>query len=357
MLPADIDWKTSFQKPGLPHLGLVDDQRFEYRIYCLRCAGERYYVGLSSKHGLHDRLVKHWNKEACDFTTQFPPLEVVLVRPCQSRAAEAYLYYAMLEKVSGANVASKLGGWTQTSARPSPMIRLIVKEAKRGVEGKCFVCGLTHEAEACPKKAERETCYYQCKNQKCQKLLYLTSRGQTPDQEKVFHAGASRGDPPLEPLQPGSQAGATAKRKAENPGPEPEKCAKRSRAVTCRRVKICGHCYTTLAWFLDVAEPSKSQRAAAKKNCAHRAVQLQHGDAKTLLVQDFARHTGGRELLPGRRNLPSDWVASSCYAVRASRYGTNEDTQSIEIRKARPDGTSSCRGVLFRVQDLQAAFA
>ena len=359
MLPKNIDGKTSFQKHGMPDLGLVDDPLLRYRIYCLRCTGDRYYVGLSSQDGLHDRLVKHWEKKACDFTTQFPPLEVVLVRPCQNRAAEAFLYYAMLEKLSGASVASKIGGWTQTSARPSPLTCLIVKEAKRSVEGKCFICGGgSHQAGDCPRKAERDTCYYQCKGKGCSKRLYLTSRGQTPDEGHVSQAGATRGEPrPETASQPEPQRGATAKRKAESIAQTPAKHAKISRAATCRRVKICGHGYTTLAWFLGVDKPSKSQCAVASNGCLRRAVQLQHGDAKTLVAQDFARCTGGRELLPGRVHLPSGWVASSCFPVRVSRSGISEATQAVEIRKARADGTSRCRGVLFRVLDLRDAFA
>ena len=217
------------------------------------------------------------------------------------------------------------------------------------MDGKCFSCGRTHHAEACPKKNERETCWYQCKNERCKQILYLTSRGQTPHEDTVAKSCAARGSaPPETALQHVSQASSSE---------QPESTAKRRRTVTCRRVKICGHAYTTLSWFLDVAEPSKSQRATAKKDCVQRAVQLQHGDSKTLLAQDYARHTGGRELLPGRTNLPSDWIASSCFAVRSTRSGTTDESQAIEIRKARPDGTSSCRGLLFRVDDLQAAFA
>ena len=126
--------------------------------------------------------------------------------------------------------------------------------------------------------------------------------------------------------------------------------------ATCLRVRVCGNTYTSLAWFLGMSKPGRKARQTAQSQCLERAVECQGGDTKTLAAQGFAKSSlaQGRELLPGRERLPHNWVDSRCLAVRSSRSGRNEKSEALQIRKA--VGGDSCRGVLWRLEDLEKAF-
>ena len=67
------------------------------------------------------------------------------------------------------------------------------------------------------------------------------------------------------------------------------------------RVKVCGHEYTSLAWFLGRGNPFPRDCHRAAATCGRNALELQNGDAKTLLARGFARGrpAQGKELLPG----------------------------------------------------------
>ena len=110
---------------------------------------------------------------------------------------------------------------------------------------------------------------------------------------------------------------------------------------------ICSRAYTTLAWFLGKPNPSPLTVCSVVAACQSNAVQLRRGDAKTLVASGLARHDPDRDLFPGRCNLPSEWTDTSAATVR--------DGTIVQAR--RPGSVSACRGVLWRVSDLQQHFA
>jgi hypothetical protein len=135
---------------------------------------------------------------------------VVLVLPAKTRAAEAFVYAALVEMQTPQKKCELAGGWTQTSPRPSPLCCLLIKETKRNLDRECFKCGGDHFAQNCASKLLQPTCWYPCKN--CGEKLYLTSRGQTPKPKagEDSFLSCERGDP-----QPDQQAAATAAAQAQ----------------------------------------------------------------------------------------------------------------------------------------------
>ena len=114
------------------------------------------------------------------------------------------------------------------------------------------------------------------------------------------------------------------------------------------RVKVCGHEYTSLAWFLGRGNPFPRDCHRAAATCGRNALELQNGDAKTLLARGFARGrpAQGKELLLGRRSMPGAWVDTACLAVQGGGA----------VQPQWPGSVRGSRGVLWRVSDLQAAF-
>ena len=93
-----------------------------------------------------------------------------------------------------------------------------------------------------------------------------------------------------------------------------------------------------------------STSALVLEKCLQRAIAMSGGDTKTLKAQGFAIQSRGKELLPERVYLPSDWTDAACPVVLRSRSKTAEK-QYVKVRKARGD-ENGCRGLLWRLQDL-----
>ena len=119
------------------------------------------------------RIRDQFNAEGAGFTKQYPPTEVCLLWPARNAATEAYVYFALLE----AKPKSFVGGWTQTSWNPSPMVHLLTREARCNLRGTCFTCNEEgHTAVDCPRGNNGvKTCSYPCKAPGCTNKLYLTT--------------------------------------------------------------------------------------------------------------------------------------------------------------------------------------
>ena len=163
--------------PEMPALGLASSSEGPYCVYVLRC-GEVYYVGIDFWADASERIRAHFRGEGSDFTKHYPPTKVCMFLRVMSRAAEAYVYYALLD----AKPDTLVGGWTQTSWNPSPLVCLLTREARANLQGRCFNCDQKqHFAKDCPRGAGcQKTCWYPCKARGCGERVYITTRGQTP---------------------------------------------------------------------------------------------------------------------------------------------------------------------------------
>jgi hypothetical protein len=177
MRPDAVTANTRFAADEMPALGLKDGLDMEFRVYVL-CCGAAFYVGIEHRSEVGERIRKHFEGTATHFTSESAATDVWLVWPAVTRAAEAFVFYAMLEKFG---VASLIGGWTQTSSKPSPFASLLAREAHCNLHSQCFVCGSSkHFARDCLAKHLRRTCYYDCKVPGCSGRIYMNSMGQTP---------------------------------------------------------------------------------------------------------------------------------------------------------------------------------
>ena len=104
-------------------------------------------------------------------------------------------------------------------------------------------------------------------------------------------------------------------------------------------------------WYLG-KDSDKRVRATVNDKCTRKAVELRGGDSKTLLARGFAMPAPalGKELLPGRMNLPRAWVDTVCCSVRSKASG---EAKAMQLRKAGSDGGG--RSVLWCLKDLEAA--
>ena len=96
VLPGEVTANTIFVAKGMPELGLDRSPaalELPFIIYCLQCAGGRFYVGIARKELAKDRLTKHFQGTACHYTQAYPAKDILLVQPAASEAAEAYLYF------------------------------------------------------------------------------------------------------------------------------------------------------------------------------------------------------------------------------------------------------------------------
>ena len=64
--------------------------------------------------------------------------------------------------------------------------------------------------------------------------------------------------------------------------------------------------------------------------------------------------TNQQELLPDWDELPNRFENSECPSVKSTRIG-NADDEFVQVRKARGGPGGGCRGVMWRIADLETA--
>ena len=124
-----VSAESEYHGPGVPQLGLAGGAEARrtaaYRVYVLRCAPPRdnapfrWYVGLAHKSQIAKRLRDQFQggARAADFVRRARAIQVELVWPAETPAAEALVFYALLARLPATAVAAgRLGGWTQTQA-------------------------------------------------------------------------------------------------------------------------------------------------------------------------------------------------------------------------------------------------
>ena len=156
-LPAwhEVTRSTRCHGPGVPELGFRDGddlaQLWEDRVYVLRCKAHydggpyTWYVGSAKRHKVAERLKAQFTQAetAADFCKQNQPIQLELLWPVPSEAAEAYVFYALVATRTPQAVGSgRVGGWTATQAAPDQFNRLMMERDRRMLTGSCLKCGL-----------------------------------------------------------------------------------------------------------------------------------------------------------------------------------------------------------------------
>lgn len=355
--PAYVTAETKHWGRSVPMLDLSGDAQLPFRVYVLRCAPRHtggpptLYVGVEHRSHIARRVQSHFMQRGAHFTMAHKPVDVAVVWPVASRAAEAYVFYALMESLPLCSVESgRLGGWTQTQSDPSRLQTFVLQREWRMLTRRCLDCGSSQhwagDGQCVPKALA-----YPCSS--CGSTMRVRSNGemlaaQPPRQGAVAAPGAAAPAAPAEAAAAAVLAPTATLRGHKRARGAPAAAPPEPRRRTYLRVKVCGHEYTSLAWFLGRGNPFPRDCRRAAAACGRNALELQSGDAKTLLAQGFAkaRPAQGRELLPGRRNLPGSWVDTACLAVRGGA--------AVQLR--RPGSVRGSRGVLWRVSDLQEAF-
>ena len=176
--PEDVNTDTTHRDASFPDPCLECAKEFEFRVYVLECGGESgrpyYYVGFEHRSDVGARVRKHFTGNGACYTKERKPKRIILVWPVRHAAAEAYVFALLLSTFPAASI-DRLGGWTQTSVRPSPLCRQQFEEQRRCLRSLCFRCGGRHFASACEKPVQGVQ--YKCPN--CDCALLISSRGQS----------------------------------------------------------------------------------------------------------------------------------------------------------------------------------
>jgi predicted GIY-YIG superfamily endonuclease len=361
MDPADVTDRTDFRGPdaprAFPDLGKWD--ACDYRIYLLRCRSQilggpfTLYAGCEHRSDLVKRLRRHFNGTGADYTQEYPPINVQLVLPCPTKAAEAYLFYALTESRPLAAVTSgRLGGWTQTRPKPSETCKLMLQDAWRMLKGACLCCGSQdgHVAKRCPNKAKIATAPLTCGH--CQATIRVTALGHVTT-APPYSATAGAPGTAASTSGPGKRkademllAIPQPKRRAAAAAPPPAPSTMAAAPVAFPQVSVVDHRYTTLEWFLGRGSTPKERREALH-HCGGHSVELHGGDHTTLLKSGWAKSPPLRckELFPDRKNFPvSDAKDTSCRALKHPHGFVKARSQ------AEP---KSLKSILLRVDDLR----
>ena len=354
-LPAAITGKSAFRTKLAPELALTADESAEFRLYLLKCAPQItggpccWYVGITQRSRIGQRMREHFAGKGGDFTAAHRPVSIELLLPASNKAAEAYLFFAMVAQLPQAAVVDgRLGGWTQTRPKPSQLSQLLLREGKRMMENKCLACGASDHAAAACSAEWPDSASLTCGN--CQATLRVTALGATkttgPPRTPPKRPQTASAEAPPPPKRRATAAVAAAPVVGRPEAPAPVAAA--GAGTPFARVLVLGHKYTTLEWFLGRGASPRERKQALSKCGAH-AVRLSGGTPKTLVVGGYAKAPPLRckEVWPGRSNFPSALTDTACPALRPPG----------EPVKAKLDARpSSLKNVLLRAADLEEHF-
>jgi len=279
----DVAHKKFWTSCDMPYLGLAHDEGAEFAIYVLQCrphdtrtAGPFWYIGFCEREKVVQRIGSQFNggKAQSHYCKINKPQSVHLVWPVHNRAAEAYIFYAMLSKQPagwerrGAELLCPIGGFTQNDTKLSPLASLVYEQARRQVKSFCcFNCGGSHFAKNCKQKKRGLT--LTCPS--CKSEIVMTSKGQT-----VTSVPAPQGTKRSASECHGSASKAAKIDVAKSSG-SPCPTTKFAKVDAAVAISICGQHYTSLSWFLSKENPSPSLCKRARENCSENALVLLGG--------------------------------------------------------------------------------
>ena len=332
----------SKRNDALPRLGWSEnpDTTMPYRVYVLACGSARY-VGICGRLGIKRRIARHFAGDGSAYTATRKPTKVLGIWPCPNRAAEAYVFYALAEKNTSAELAQgRLGGWTQTLPNPTKLGTFVLTREKRMLAQTCLDCGGDHLASKC-KSGKIDTLESVCAN--CGHVTAISNQGASwviaappttcRANESVASAARPQPKPKPEPVRPPlAQARPAKRRRVEVP------------RRACLRVSAFGEDYTSLPWFFGGKKTGPTKYTRAFELCWANALELKGCDTKILEKRGFATMSSQDvpELVPGRRNLPADWLQTVCKARRGD--------DRLQVRRARASTAGAV--VLYRKCDL-----
>ena len=146
--PAYVTAETKHWGRSVPMLDVSGDAQLPFRVYVLCCAPRHtggpptLYVGVEHRSHIARRVQSHFMQRGAHFTMAHKPVDVAVVWPVASRAAEAYVFYALMESLPLCSVESgRLGGWTQTQSDPSRLQTFVLQREWRMLTRRCLDCG------------------------------------------------------------------------------------------------------------------------------------------------------------------------------------------------------------------------
>ena len=354
MDPCSIGADSCFWSPRLPDSQLTLSLALPNRVYVLACDNGTY-VGVEHKSRVGSRIRDHFAGRGAAYTKHHKPTEVLGIWTAQHTAAEGYIF-ALLLSTMGAGSVHRLGGYTQTSVWPSPLCKQQYEEQRRLLRNLCFRCGGNHWAKDCRKAISGIE--YKCPS--CQGRILISSRGQSVvGGDGDMHQGVVR---------PMSTAAAASASQLSPPPPQvrasvvpalPElRVAKRVREAAAQSspskaaktsdhagkiVLVCGRKYTAISWYCGQQNPPPKLCRRIRDECSGRALELRHGDLRSLVQHGFAG-LRPKELLPGRKRIGHAWLTTEVLC----------DRHALELRLAVAPLKSN-RQVVFLLADVEAA--
>jgi predicted GIY-YIG superfamily endonuclease len=237
--PEHISWESCFRNDPVPDLLLPRNLALPLRVYVLKCADDCWYVGLSPKHKVQDRISEQFkadvSKGSSHYCQAHAPISVACVWPVAAHAMEAAFFYAMQEALCITDFR-RLGGWVYTSSKPSPLDVMRLTQTKRQLSNKCFDCGGSgHYANSALCPGSNLDCYYKCLQ--CKAWNNVSSRGQSTlqscaaNRRDLARRGAAA-PPSVSPSGPPSSPPASSPRASVSPsGPRSSPPASSPRAL------------------------------------------------------------------------------------------------------------------------------
>ena len=335
---------SCFRHRRMPELGLERKSSFAWRVYVLDCGDGLMYVGIALSKNIGERIRMHFQGKGAHFTREHKPKSILFCWPAAHPAVEGMVFLSLLSLLPPWSVR-KLGGWTQTSTKPSPLSSLVFEQERRCMTGACFNCGsASHLANECTKPLE--TVEYRVEG--FDRPVQITNRGASIFGAELASEEAASSRETSAPVLPMSVAPGHGKRKAKvSSASEPNRKAPKTESGGRKIVLVGGKQYTSLSWFLNNPNPYPKYCRLAKAHCYSTAIELRCGDVRTLDLGGYAStlpFLPQCDVLGDRVRIPSNWLVTDVCADKNNK---------LELRKTGSYISRTLRQVLWLVADLE----